>query len=288
MSEQDTTTVSAQQFGRLVRQLQTATPPAAPAYRPYPWPEEEMITRYGLRRLTADEQEVFPSLSLALDVFKARLTKPPAVAPNVRKGWVTWVAETYPGSYLVRLPGGASLIAPYHDIAWERVPVDVPTTTIEEIWAEERRLQEEARKWRPGQMITTPYTRLAWSSLSGWLSAWGRLQRRPHSSDRYWKEDEHIRALPIEMIAAETDKQALYDFLEVMDSGNARQPKGMRDEDPATPLVVAANNRLARLGAVPYRQYRQQQSLRRALAPDLTTPRPQPGTRPAASDLSLF
>jgi hypothetical protein len=231
----------------------------------YPWPAEEMIGRYGLRRLTAEEQNVFPSLHLAMDMFKARLTKPPAAAPGARAGWIVWIAETYPGAYLVRLPGGATLLAPYHDITWERVSNETLVTTLIDVRVEEKRRLVEAQKWRPGQVITTLHTRLSWSNLAGWLNAWGQIQRRPHSSDRYWKEDEHIRALPIEMIAAETEANALYDFLAVMDNGNSRRPKGMRANDPTTPLVVAANNRLAQIGALPYRQYRQQQSLRSVL-----------------------
>jgi hypothetical protein len=261
---------------------------ATPSAPTYPWPENEMIARYGLRRLTAAEQEVFPSLLLALDAFKARLTRPQATVPRVRAGWVVWVAETYPGSYLVRLPGGANLITPFHNITWERVPDTTPVTTIIEIQAEERRRLAEAQRWQPGQVITTPHTRLVWSTLAGWLYAWGQLQRRPHSIDRYGKEDQHIQALPVEMIAAETEESALYDFLAVMDAGNARQPKGMRANDPATPLVVAANNRLGQLGAVPYRRHRQQQNLRQTLKPGGNSLRSPPNEQVAASHLSLF
>jgi len=265
------------------------TPPVEPTFPAYPWPDEEMIARYGLRYLTPEEQQVFPGLRLVLDVLKARLTRPPAAVPRSRTGWVVWIAETYPGQYHIRLPGGATLLAPYHDIAWEHVPVETPATTIEDIRAEEKRLQAEARKWRPGQVVTTPGTRLSWDSLAGWIAAWQKLQRRAHSSDRYWKESQHIRALPVEMIAAETDEAILYDFLDLMNRGDARPPKGMRTEHPTTPLVVAAHNRLVQLGAMPYRQYRHQQSLRRALAGPASTPtRKRPSGEEAAPHLSLF
>ncbi|MBX3058834.1 MAG: hypothetical protein KF770_20405, partial [Anaerolineae bacterium] len=237
-----------------------------PVEAPFPWPEDEMIARYGLHHLTPEEQQacpeqgrrVFPGLRLALAVFKARLIKPPAAVPRVRAGWVVWVAETYPGQYHVRLPGGATLLAPYHDMTWERVPVETPTTTIEDIRIEERQLQAEAAKWRPGRVITTPGTRLSWDSLAGWITAWQQLQGRAHSGDRYWKEGRHIQALPVEMITSEADEITLYDFLSLMNSSDARPPKGMRENHPTTPLVVAAHNRLAQLGATPYRQYRQQ------------------------------
>lgn len=124
------------------------TQPAEPTFPAYPWPEAEMIARYGLRHLTPEEQQacpeqgrrVFPGLRLVWDVLKARLTKPPTAVPRARAGWIVWVAETYPGQYHIRLPGGATLLAPYHNIAWERVPVETPATTIEEVWAEECRL----------------------------------------------------------------------------------------------------------------------------------------------------
>lgn len=262
---------------------------ATPAPSPYPWPDEEMIARYGLRYLTAEEQEVFPGLRLVLDVFKARLIKPPSAVPRMRAGWVVRIAETYPGCYHVRLPGAASLLAPYHDITWERVPAETPATTVEDIRAEDRRLAAEARKWRPGQVITTPGTRLSWESLAGWIDAWQQLQGRAHSSDRYMKEGEHIRALPAEMVAAETDEIILYDFLDLMNEDNARPPKGMRENHPTTLLVMAAHNRLAQLGATPYRQYRQQQSLHRVLAGTAEEPtRKQVAGEKAASHLSLF
>jgi hypothetical protein len=98
-----------------------------------------------------------------------------------------------------------------------------------------------------------------------------------------------MRALPVEMIAAETDEAILYGFLSIMNSGDARPPKGMRTEHPTTPLVVAAHNRLAQLGATSYRQYRQQQSLRQALAsPVSETTRKRPSGEKAAPHLSLF
>jgi hypothetical protein len=137
--------------------------------------------------------------------------------------------------------------------------------------------------------MTTPGTRLSWDSLAGWIDAWQQLQGRQHSSRRYWQEDKHIRALPVEMIAAEVDEIILYDFLDLMNSGDARPPKGMRGEHPTTPLVVEAHNRLAQLGTIPYWQYRQQQSLRRVLVStgSETTPK-RPSGEKAVDHLSLF
>jgi len=79
---------------------------------PYPWPIDEMIARYNLRPLTEAERVVFPGITLACDAFKGRLKRPPTAIPRVRAGWVVWIAETYPGCFLVRLPGGANFSLP--------------------------------------------------------------------------------------------------------------------------------------------------------------------------------
>jgi hypothetical protein len=80
--------MSVNQFQRLAATLTEPSPaPTAPAPSPYPWPDEEMIARYGLHQMTAEEQQIFPGLRLVLDVFKARLIKPPSAVPRVRAGW---------------------------------------------------------------------------------------------------------------------------------------------------------------------------------------------------------
>ncbi len=89
-----------------------------------------MIARFGLWRLTDDEKQIFPGLCLVLQIYKAALPNPPTVTPFARVGWVVWVAETYPDHYLVRLPGGTTLLAPYHEMSWTAVADDVPATTL--------------------------------------------------------------------------------------------------------------------------------------------------------------
>lgn len=97
-----------------------------------------MFDRYGLRRLTPDERLLFPGLRLVLQIAKVQLTKPPAVMPMARAGWVVWVAETYRGHYLVRFPGGATLLAPFNEMSWmapsagsgQAVADDVPASTL--------------------------------------------------------------------------------------------------------------------------------------------------------------
>ena len=57
------------------------------------------------------------------------MTQPLAAVPQARTGWGVWLAESYPGCYLVRLPGGATLPAPYNAMAWTVVAPDEPGTT---------------------------------------------------------------------------------------------------------------------------------------------------------------
>ena len=87
--------------------------------------------------------------------------------------------------------------------------------------------------WQPGQTVKTPGTRLAWDCLAGWVQAWETLQRRRISSTRYEQESNHIRALPLEMIAEETSPNTLYTFLEIMASNSGNRPrKGERERHP--------------------------------------------------------
>jgi hypothetical protein len=82
-----------------------------------------------MRRLTAEEKSVFPGLKLVIQAKKVRITHAPSVLPHVR-GWVVWIAETYPGCYLVKFPGGGPLLAPYNKMCWSDVDQDMPATTL--------------------------------------------------------------------------------------------------------------------------------------------------------------
>lgn len=132
--------LSRQIFRRLVKSLERPPESAeTEPYWPYLLPEVEMIASYGLRRLTQTERQLFPGLRLVLNVRKVRLTKPPSVMPEARAGWVVWTAETYPGHYLVRMPGGATLPADYTQMAWTAVSDesgDIPVTTLADVKAE--------------------------------------------------------------------------------------------------------------------------------------------------------
>lgn len=247
-----------------------------------------MIRRYGLRPLTLAEQPLFPGLRLVLHIDKVRLIKPPPV-PKARAGWIVWLAETRPGAYLVRLPGGAALPVPYNQMVWEKVPVETAITTLKNVRADEQRQRAEAQKWRPGQTITTPGTRLSFNSLTRWMAGWQQLQGRANSSARYEKEEQHLQALPPEMIAAETDEMVLYDFLSLLKVDDVLPPKGFRADHPTTLLATAAHACLAKLGAMPHRHYRRQKALHATLTvPVAGQSGKRPLTQKGASHLSLF
>lgn len=232
-------------------------------------PEAEMILQYGLRQLAPTGQAIFPGLPLTLRIDKVRLMKPLASVPKARVGWIVWLAETYPAAYLLRLPGAATLPVPYNQLVWETVPVETAVTTLEAVQAEEQQRLAEAQKWQPDQTITTRGIRLSFSSLTEWIAGWQQLQGRAYSSDRYQKEGGHIQAQLPEMIVAETDEMVLYQFLSLLKEDDALPPKGSRTNHATTPLVVAAHNRLAQLGARPYRQYLQHKRLHLAMTGQL-------------------
>lgn len=136
-------------FRRLLDNLQEPIMPAQtePSW-PYPLAEEEMMARYGLRPLTPEEQAVFPGVRLALRVFKARLTQPPAGLVGVKAGWVVWVAETYRGHYLARIPGCGTLLAPYCQMEWVDAPAETPVTTwaAAQVEAQQRQQRQTLRR----------------------------------------------------------------------------------------------------------------------------------------------
>jgi hypothetical protein len=235
-----------------------------------------------------NDQNPFPGITNILQLFRARITKPPTTVPRARAGWIVWMAEVYPGLYLAQIPGAGSHYTEHSGMAWERVADDIPTTTIEDIQAEDRRHALVPDRWRPGQTITTPGTRLSWRNLAEWVAAWRQLQRRRHSSRRYAQESAHKRTLPLEMISHEADPAVLYGFLDIMHSSNARPPKGMRHGHPTTQHVVAANNRLSQLGAASYRCHRQQAGLHRAMRQTEPPGGRRPPRNEAADHLSPF
>lgn len=127
------TTAVSGQFRRLLTQLQSpvqetqALPPS-----PYPWPDEEMIARYGMRYPTPEERTIFPTHRLVINVVKARLRKI-GKSPYVSTGGVdviVWAVESYPDSHQFRTPNGDLLHEQFHEIEWEQAPDDMPVTTL--------------------------------------------------------------------------------------------------------------------------------------------------------------
>lgn len=136
-------------FCHLVDSLKRPSPQSeSKPFWPYPLPEAEMIIRYGLRCLTPDERSLFPGLRLVLQISKVQLTKPPVVMPMARAGWVVWIAETYRGHYLVRFPGGATLLAPFNEMSWMAVADDVPASTLVDA-----KIAEQQRHWRTAVLV---------------------------------------------------------------------------------------------------------------------------------------
>ena len=133
--------INSRTFSRVADDLKR---PFLPNARPrlQPLPEAEMIARYGMRRLTAEEKSVFPGLRLVIQAKKVCITQGPAVLPRT-KGWIVWIAETYPGSYLVQFPGAGPVLAPYHMMRWTEVSQDTPATTL----ASAKELERHQR-WR--------------------------------------------------------------------------------------------------------------------------------------------
>ena len=101
--------------------------------------------------------------------------------------------------------------------------------------------------WRPGESITTPTTRLSWTTLGEWCDAWQQLHHRRAAGRRYRQQKlKHLEALPLEMIQAEEDAAVLDEFLRAVPHC-MNIPRGLRADHPATPLLQAASNRLTQL-----------------------------------------
>lgn len=135
------------QFRCLITQLQSpvqetrASPPS-----PYPWPDEEMIARYGMRYPTPAERNIFPTHRLVINVVKARIRKigksPYVNAAGI--GAIVWAVESYPGSHQFRIPNGDLLHEQLYEIEWEQAPDDMPVTTLASI--ERDRLRQQWRQ----------------------------------------------------------------------------------------------------------------------------------------------
>ncbi len=105
--------------------------PVDTTYSAYPWSDEEMIVRYGMRYPTQIERSIFPTHRLVINVVKARIKKI-GKSPYVNACGVSiivWAIESYPRSHQFRMPNGDLLHEQYHQIEWDRVSGETPITT---------------------------------------------------------------------------------------------------------------------------------------------------------------
>lgn len=99
----------------------------------------------------------------------------------------------------------------------------------------------------------TPGTRLWWGSIAAWVAAAHRIDRRRFSSARNRALKAHAAALPLELIAKETDRSALEEAVRLLKYGPPdlrRPPQGDPADAPQTPIIMALNNRISQLDRV--------------------------------------
>lgn len=131
-------------FRRLATILES--PPSSSSQ--YPWSDEEMIARYGMRYATPEERRIFPRKRLVISVLKVKIIaigKSPYIDPGIGIGSVVWAVEWYPGIHQFRMFNRGLLQEEYNQIVWERVPEDTPVTT-EASARREQVLQQWRRK----------------------------------------------------------------------------------------------------------------------------------------------
>ena len=96
-------------------------------------------------------------------------------------------------------------------------------------------------------MTRTPGTRLDWHDLAEWMAATHIIGRR-RATRRVEPWTCHVAALPVAMIARETDADLLRRVRDLFlrgPSGLCQPLRGHRAAAPQTALIVAINNRLA-------------------------------------------
>lgn len=94
----------------------------------------------------------------------------------------------------------------------------------------------------------TPGTTVTWSSVTDWCLAAMKLDRRRSSRKRNRDLTTHAGIMPLSMIYAETDLEAIECALYLLKRGPSylcRPERGYRENHPSTPIIVALNNRAA-------------------------------------------
>jgi len=92
----------------------------------------------------------------------------------------------------------------------------------------------------------TPGTRVRWGNVREWCLAAFQLDRRRSSEKRNRDLTTHSGCMPLSMIYAETDIEAIETALYLLKYGPSylcRPTRGNRAAHPSTPVIVALNNR---------------------------------------------
>ncbi|MCA7888575.1 hypothetical protein LGM58_35930 [Burkholderia contaminans] len=94
-------------------------------------------------------------------------------------------------------------------------------------------------------VITTPGTRISWSSVAEWMMAWKRLNARAPTMKRHGQRAAHIAALAsnMDVINSETNIETLAAATFFVECEQMQPPRGEREGHPATEI-------LQRLGTV--------------------------------------
>ncbi|MEX3917935.1 hypothetical protein AB4Y43_17085 [Paraburkholderia sp. BR10872] len=88
-------------------------------------------------------------------------------------------------------------------------------------------------------VITTPGTRLKWSTLKDWMDAWQRINARAASSGRHRQRAAHIAGLASNMEVVNREKHitTLAAAKHLIERGGLLPPRGMREGHPATEIL---------------------------------------------------
>jgi hypothetical protein len=87
--------------------------------------------------------------------------------------------------------------------------------------------------------ITTPGTRIDWSSLEQWMHAWKRINARAASSKRHAQRAAHIVALAsnMDVVNRETSVDTLATAKLLVEREKMLPPRGSREGHPATEIL---------------------------------------------------
>ncbi|MBB5405149.1 hypothetical protein [Paraburkholderia youngii] len=87
--------------------------------------------------------------------------------------------------------------------------------------------------------ITTPGTRISWSSLEEWMVGWKHISARAATSKRHAQRAAHVAALAshMELVNRETDIETLAAVKLLVEREKMLPPRGEREGHPATEIL---------------------------------------------------